>query len=100
MKTGKTLTDVEISAIANEQSGLDELLNALIEVRRGTLECLEGLTEAELAADVTLPQWYGAYWLSPGPCGEHFRNIAEHEFYHAGQLMSYLWARGDNPYDW
>ena len=100
LKNGRLLTDDEISAIASEQSSLDALLIALTDVRKLTIECLEGLSEADLAAEVTLPQWYGAYWLRPGPCGEHFRNIAEHEFYHVGQLMSYLWAKGDNPYDW
>ncbi len=34
------------------------------------------------------------------PMGELFRYIARHESYHCGQLVSYLWARGDNPYDW
>lgn len=97
---GKLLTDEELSEIATEESSLETLLAALTEVRARTLECLEGLSEAELAAEVSLPQWYGAFWRTPLPLGEHFRNVAEHEFYHAGQLMTYLWVRGDNPYDW
>ena len=79
---------------------MDGLKRALVEVRGGTLAHLETLGEAELAEEVTLPQWYGAYWPKPCPRGEHFRNVAEHEFYHAGQLISYLWARGDDPYVW
>ena len=100
LKGGKLLTDDELSAICSEGSGLDELLAALTTVRTQTLQHLNDLSEANLAANVMLPQWYGAYWPKPGPCGEHFRNIAEHEFYHVGQLMSYLWAKGDNPYEW
>ena len=100
LKDGKLLTDDELSAIANEESDLDQLLDALKSVREQTLQYLNSLDEAELIADVTLPQWYGAYWPKSGPRAEHFRNVAEHEFYHVGQLMSYLWARGDNPYDW
>jgi len=100
LKGGKLLTDEELAGIANEESSLEVLLAALRDVRERTLGCLEGLSEADLAADVTLPQWYGAFWLKSGPLGEHFRNIAEHEFYHAGQLITYLWVRGDNPYDW
>lgn len=100
LKYGRPLTDEECLAIATEESGLEELLAALTDVRARTLEYLETLSEADLAAEVTLPQWYGAYWPKPCPRGEHFRNIAEHEFYHAGQLISYLWARGDDPYQW
>ena len=29
---------------------------------------------------------------------EVLRNIAAHEWYHTGQLVSYLWTRGEDPY--
>ena len=98
--TGEPLTDPALAEIDEETSSLEALVAALGVVRERTLACLDGLSEEELAAEVTVPQWYGAFWRTPMPCGEHFRNIAEHEFYHAGQLMTYLWVRGDNPYDW
>jgi uncharacterized damage-inducible protein DinB len=100
MRDGKELSEDEIAAIVEDPSSLDGLKKVLTEVRGSTLAYLETLSEAELAEGVTLPQWYGAYWPKPCPRGEHFRNVAEHEFYHVGQLISYLWASGDNPYDW
>jgi uncharacterized damage-inducible protein DinB len=100
MVYGKTLSDEELAAIVGDPTSLEGLKNVLTEVRGRTLAHLDSLSEADLAEEVSLPQWYGAYWPKPGPLGEHFRNTAEHEFYHAGQLMSYLWAAGDNPFDW
>ena len=100
LRDGVEPSEDEIAAIIGDPTGLDGLKRALVEVRGGTLAHLETLGEAELAEEVILPQWYGAYWPKPCPRGEHFRNVAEHEFYHAGQLISYLWARGDDPYGW
>ena len=100
LKTGKALTDAEIEAITGDPTSLDGLKKVLTDLRGHTLAHLGTLSEAELMEEVTLPQWYGAYWPKPSPRGEHFRNVAEHEFYHAGQLISYMWARGDNPYEW
>ena len=34
------------------------------------------------------------------PISEVLRSIATHESYHTGQLITYLWMRGDNPYEW
>jgi uncharacterized damage-inducible protein DinB len=100
LKEGKRLSDDEVAAIVGDENSLAGLKKALTEVRTQTLAYLETLSEDELAEPVTLPQWYGAFWANPMPRGEHFRNVAEHEFYHAGQLISYLWARGDDPYKW
>ena len=100
LRTGKELSEGELGGIVGDQSNLDGLKAALASVRQGTLAYLETLDERDLAAEVSVPQWYGAYWPKLGPLGEHFRNTAEHEFYHAGQLITYLWASGDNPYDW
>ena len=100
LKEGKKLSDDEIAALVGDEGSLEGLKKALTEVRARTLAYLETLSEAELAEEVSLPQWYGAYWPKSMPRGEHFRNVAEHEFYHAGQLISYLWARGDDPYKW
>lgn len=27
-------------------------------------------------------------------------DIAQHEHYHVGQMITSLWAKGDNPYEW
>jgi len=100
LRDGKTLTDEETAEIVGDATSLDGLRGALERVREQTLAYLATLSEADLMSDASPTQWYGAYWPKACPLGEHFRNIAEHEFYHAGQLMSYLWAKGDNPYDW
>ena len=100
LKDGKELTDDELASIIEDPNSLDTLRRVLAEVRERTFEFLGSLSDDQLKAEVSVPQWYGAYWPKPCPCGEHFRNIAEHEFYHAGQLISYLWARGDDPYNW
>lgn len=100
LKNGRELSDDEVAALISDWNSLEGLKTALVEVRARTLAHLETLSEAELAEEVTLPQWYGAYWPKPSPRGEHFRNVAEHEFYHVGQLISYLWMRGDDPYQW
>lgn len=100
LTTGKGLSEEGLAKIVGDPTSLDGLKRALTEVRARTLAHLETLSEADLAEDVALPQWYGAYWPTRVPLGEHFRNVAEHEFYHVGQLISYLWARGDDPYEW
>lgn len=100
LRDGKQLSDPELEAMIGDKSSLERLKTVLTEVRDRTLAELESLSDEQLAEEVDLPQWYGAFWPKLCPLGEHFRNVAEHEFYHTGQLISYMWARGDNPYDW
>jgi hypothetical protein len=101
LKEGRQPSDPEIDAIIGDQSSLENLLQTLVEVRKGTLEYLESLTDDELAEEVPSGEaWFGTLWLPEMPRAEHFLNIAEHEFYHVGQLISYLWCRGDDPYKW
>ncbi|MGH2637889.1 MAG: DinB family protein [Rhabdochlamydiaceae bacterium] len=100
MRDGKELSDDDLAKIIGDSTSLECLLKDLTDVRDRTLAFLETLTETELAEEVILPRWYGAYWPTRSPRAEHFRNIAEHEFYHVGQLISYMWTRGDNPYEW
>lgn len=76
-------------------SGLIALLD---ETRATTLDALES-TALDAAIEVH-PSFAEYLGLSPVPAGELFRFIARHESYHAGQLVSYLWARGDDPYRW
>ena len=70
-------------------------------VRSKTLALLDGLSETALNAPVDISAGFAAYLdLNPIPASELFRFIARHESYHAGQIVSYLWARGDDPYKW
>lgn len=80
---------------------VEGLIKAAEEVRARTLEYLSGLSEEDLAAPANVSEGF-AQWqeMSPVPVAEVFRLIARHEYYHVGQLFSYLWAKGDNPYNW
>ena len=73
----------------------------LNDVRQGTLAFLDSLTDDELSEEIASgDQYYGTLWLPTMPRAEFFLNVAEHEFYHVGQLISYLWASGNDPYQW
>ncbi len=95
------MTDSEVDAIIGDENDLEHLRRVLVDVRRGTLEYLDSLTDKQLSEEIPSGEaWFGTMWLPVMPRGEHFRNIAEHEFYHAGQLISYHWCHGDDPYKW
>lgn len=80
---------------------LDGLIEKMAEVRRATLEHLESLDETALSAPFGVSEGF-ANWLEleSVPVSELFRFIGRHESYHCGQLVAYLWARGDDPYKW
>jgi len=101
LKEGRQPDDAEITSIVGDQHSFENLKRALTDVRRGTLDFLDSLTDEQLSEEVPSGQaWFGTMWLPAMPRAEHFLNIAEHEFYHVGQLISYLWSRGDDPYKW
>jgi len=81
---------------------VDELIAKLNEVRETTLRFLDGLDEEGLGAPAANISEGFQDWLElkPVPVSELLRFIARHESYHAGQLVSYLWSRGDDPYSW
>lgn len=84
-----------------EVKTVDGLIKKVKEVRQDTLAYLTSLDEASLAGPAPVSAEF-AQWLEleTVPISEVFRLIARHESYHTGQLVSYLWARGNNPYDW
>lgn len=74
------------------------LIALLEETRADTLRTLESV---DLDQPVEINAGFASYLgLDPVPASELFRFIARHESYHAGQLVSYLWARGSDPYSW
>ena len=96
LKTGHLLTEAEIEAIVGDAQNLNNLLHVLTEVRQRTLDYLNSLTEEELSEIVPSGDaWFGTLWLPAMPRAEHFLNIAEHEYYHVGQLITYLWCKGE-----
>lgn len=81
-----------------EVAGVEAYQDELDRVRAETLEALD---RVELEGTVDVSEGFREYLgLEAVTASELFRFLARHESYHAGQLVSYLWARGLNPYDW
>lgn len=79
-------------------SGLIALLDA---TRADTKAILDSMDAAALERPVEISAGFADYLgLNSVPVGELLRFIARHESYHAGQMVSYLWSRGIDPYSW
>lgn len=69
--------------------------------RAETLRYLDSLTADQLDDLIKFPSdWFEALQLQAVPLHEGIRSIAQHEWYHVGQLVSYMWSRSDDPYTW
>lgn len=106
-------TEMQLMALLREDRWIDDpealgmlggedietLRRAAGTVRGETLAYLDSLTDAGLAEEVEFGGgWFGSFGLPTIPRAEVFLNVADHEWYHVGQLTSYLWARGIDPY--
>lgn len=101
LKDGQSLSDSAAQEIIGDCESLDNLRRALITARQQTLNYLELLSEDDLAEEVAFDAgWLASLTLPTIPRAEVFINIADHEWYHVGQLTSYLWERGEDPYEW
>ena len=101
MREGVQIPYEQAMAFGESTESLEGLKGVLRTVRAGTLAFLDSLSEKELAAPAPFPErWFESLRLPSVPPSEAFRSIAQHEWYHVGQLVSYLWARGDDPYKW
>lgn len=84
-----------------ECKSLEGLKRKLKDTRQVTREYLDTLSESELETPANVSEEFSNWIdLNPTPVSEVLRYIARHEAYHTGQLVSYLWAKGDNPYNW
>lgn len=82
-----------------ERNSLADYVSLLNEVRESTLAWIEA--EPDVDAEIAMPEvWLDGLRLSRVPLREVLASIAMHEWYHTGQLVSYVWARGDDPYSW
>jgi len=91
----------EAEAQLGDASTVEALRQGLKKVRHGTVVMIEAWSEDDLAEEIAVPHgWFESLGLHEVPRAEIFRSIALHEWYHTGQLVSYLWARGDDPYKW
>ncbi|HWA82745.1 MAG TPA: DinB family protein [Fimbriimonadaceae bacterium] len=101
MRDGKRLTFQEAEAFDGDTTTLAGMKAILAAVRTQTLDYLASLSEEELETPAPFPPgWWDALCQPMMQRSEVFRSIAQHEWYHTGQLVSYLWSRGDNPYRW
>ena len=100
MREGRWVSDDEVKRLIGDTSDRSNLLVFLESVRNDTLAYLAGLSDEALVSEVELKGWHESIGLPSVPRGEALRGIAQHEYYHLGQLVSYLWARGNDPYSW
>jgi uncharacterized damage-inducible protein DinB len=99
LREDRFIDDPTAAAIIGDLDDLDNLRRATESVRADTLAYLASLSEADLADEVEFQGgWFGSLGLPTIPRAEVFVSIADHEWYHVGQLTSYLWARGIDPY--
>jgi len=73
-------------------------IDALGRVRGETHSYLNACTEEQLQTPVSLPEEWHVYWGPTIEPEEVIRWVARHEYYHLGQLITYRWILGDNPY--
>jgi uncharacterized damage-inducible protein DinB len=73
-------------------------LNALERVRAETLAYLNDRTEADLEASLPVPEEWRQFMGETIEPEEIVRWVTRHEYYHLGQLITYRWILGDNPY--
>lgn len=101
LRDGKQISDADTDAIIGDAGSLDNLRIVLNSVHRETLDYLDSLSDGDLAEEVSYGGiWFGSFWQPQMPRAELFLNVAGNEYYHVGQLISYLWARGNDPYQW
>ena len=73
-----------------------ELLAQLSSVRAKLLAWIE---QGDLAALVPLPVEWHPYYDGPEIVAEELiRWVTRHEYYHLGQIITYRWIQGSNPY--
>lgn len=101
LREGLRLSDEEATALLGDTADLGNLKRQLKEIRERTLAFLDTFSEEALAEEIPFDGgWMASLRLPVIPRAEIFVNIAGHEWYHTGQLTSYLWTRGDHPYEW
>ena len=94
------IPDDELVQTIGDLGSLDNLWSFLTSARADTIAILDRMSDEELEADAGIKLGSGGYDVPYFPRSEVFRKIIEHEAYHVGQLTSYLWAYGDDPYAW
>ena len=76
------------------QSGLSELDS----IRAETKAYLDSASEEKLETAIDVPGPWQQYMGTQVEPEEVVRWIAQHEYYHLGQIISYRWIQGHDPY--
>ena len=80
---------------------VEDMRAAMAALRLETYQYIDSLDDAQLEQPLPNPErWVEALRLADCPLNEVLGSIATHEYYHTGQLIVYLWMRGDNPDEW
>ncbi len=85
-------------AVAFEGNDLQAYLSALEKVRVETTQYLNACTEEKLQTPIPMPEAWQTYFGKTVEPEEMLRWVTRHEYYHLGQLITYRWILGDNPY--
>lgn len=94
------IQDENVSMARIRQAPPSALLEDLAEVRAELMAWLDQASEEELESTVSLPDgWEKFYGTTQIERSELFRWLARHEYYHIGQIISYRWIQGHNPYE-
>ena|ERR1051325_9925044 len=87
------------SAVAWSGDSAESTMRDLEAIRADTIAYLNGCTEDKLETPVPLPEeWYQYFPDTVIEPEELVRWVVQHEYYHLGQLITYRWIWGDNPY--
>jgi hypothetical protein len=101
LRDGKTLTHAEGEAQLSYELTVASYRKMLADVRAETVAYIESLSEEDLAEPVEASNpWYASFGMKAVPRYDALTSIALHEAYHVAQLITYAWARGDDPYEW
>ncbi|OGF57652.1 MAG: hypothetical protein A2Z21_02760 [Candidatus Fraserbacteria bacterium RBG_16_55_9] len=85
-------------AISWSGTDQDSMLKDLESVRAETNRFLQSATEERLQKPISLPEAWHQYFGPTVEAEELVRWVARHEYYHVGQLITYRWLLGYNPY--
>jgi uncharacterized damage-inducible protein DinB len=100
-KAGGEQIWIEVDTFGDRESTVAGWREILGEIREGPSSYLDALSEDDLSREIKFPgDWWEGLLLTELPLHEVIRNVAMHEWYHTGQIYSYLWARSSNPYEW
>ncbi|HKZ19237.1 MAG TPA: DinB family protein [Acidimicrobiia bacterium] len=90
--------EIEPTHVGGKEDSVEGWRIVLLDARNQTLGLLNSLSEVDLEAVVKFPgDWWEGLLLTELPMHECFRTIAFHEWYHTGQLDSYLALKGRPP---